>query len=464
MKSYTLTAMLAAAMMLGSCAKEPSASEETGKAQIRFTLAGSARNAVTRAEGDNDTTYPTTAQPEESKVNSLVVVLYDTNKQFVEVLDPTPGTAGANSYSLAPSKANIYNFYFIANASYELNTSIRGLQAGSTLSDLETLVADQAPDEDNKFLMTSAQLYTATVNPGMVTALGNIHMQRLSVRIDIVNTDPDIEITQITFNNRVKRSYLSVPNQMPAEDEWFESKTYRSLALKPTAEDPDAGKYEAEIYSYENYMGTDNEDKLPELVITYTVEGGAPKTHTIKFYDSKASTPEKPFETPLALKRNHLYKITLKGVVSPVFNLEVLDWDAETQFDIPNPPVEVPFTPTANEMFAFETYKKYTGDSRQTWDTVRGGNSQSGTGTDGSICPDGWRIPTLEEAILISVYKDALETLPNFKPLNAAIWCGNSKLSSGYAFNVSNGSMTSKTSTSTGGTLRCVREITTVNP
>lgn len=451
MKSYTLMAALAAAMLLGSCAKEPTTPEQTGKAQIRFTLDGSARNAVTRTEGTNDNPGKEAALDKEKKVESILVAFYNSGNALLDIQQPTD--SGTGTYTLNPPAAGTYNLLFVANADDNLKTAIQQL-AGQTPAtspdDLYKLIAEQEPGTADKFLMTSDKIYAATVSPGQATNI-KVTMKRLSVRVDIVNTNPDITVTKVVFKNRVIKANLKEQNTMPTDASWFEDKLYDQLSVKPTTDengDMQPGKYEAEIYSYENYTVKDLADgKFPELEITYTLDAdGQERTHTVKFHDSASKDEDNP--DPLALKRNHLYRLSLTGTIYPEFNLEVLDWEDATQFDIEDLPLYSPAASVAELMLGFDVYKTLSTTSSVAWANAAG------------KCPDGWRLPTLEEALLIYIYKDAIDATPDFVKSTNTIWAGKTTDSKGYTVNMSNGLTTSNVSSGSYH-VRCVRDITT---
>ena len=340
-----LTTILCAATLLTSCNKKdnlggPSA---TDGPSVRLTLGGSAAPGVqtaksaagpiTRSSGDDSTPGTTVAEEAEKSVSDLRAVLFSTKNGFYKTVEAKPDATNGG-YTFIVEQDDTYDVWLVANADETLRTALESIPAGTKPDDgtngLGAVIATQASDADNAFLMLSTEAERVTTQISQTKNIGEIHMRRLSVRIDIINAAEGITVNKVTFNNRAKQSYLQTPNVMPTEAEWFENKEY-TVSLTGSKDSPT--KYEHEIYTYENYTqkgGT----TIPTLTLEYT-EGGQSKTHTVEFTDANA-----PAGTPLALKRNYLYRITLNKVYQLGFQMEVIDWEAGETFDVPDLPLD----------------------------------------------------------------------------------------------------------------------------
>ncbi|MDE5750845.1 MAG: hypothetical protein K2H87_08790, partial [Duncaniella sp.] len=118
------------------------------------------------------------------------------------------------------------------------------------------------------------------------------------------------------------------------------------------------------IYTYENYSAKDAET-LPSLTIEYT-EDGKTKTHDVLLIDPDASDT-----TPLAIKRNHLYRINLSKAYKLEFNLEVIDWNEEEAFDVKDLPVdleEIDWQSLNEQLMVYKLFTPYNVKSLNTAD------------------------------------------------------------------------------------------------
>ncbi len=340
------TLALLGTLVLGSCSREtlptPNPSGEGNR--VVFTLAGitpETKDAVTRATGDNDQTTTTAATDAEKKVTSLLAVVYEKQASeemgLYKVFDVAV-TDGGCSFDIA--KDGSYDMYLVANADEDLTAAIEALGATTPVSQLEELIVSQAPDADNAFIMTTPEAVKVISYSGEEANCGEISLRRLSVRIDILNKAEGLTINKVIFKNRAVRSQLFVPNAMIGEAGTLETKEYADVNLVGNFTVP--AEYTSKIYSYEN-LSKKGEASVPTLDIEYTYEGET-YTHTIEFLD--ANEPEGL--TPLALKRNYLYRITVGRKVKPEFNLEVLDWTNEESFNVD----DVPFQAEMNAKLA----------------------------------------------------------------------------------------------------------------
>lgn len=344
------TLALLGTLVLGSCSREtlptPNPSGEGNR--VVFTLAGitpETKGAVTRATGDNDQTTTTAATDAEKKVTSLLAVVYEKQASeemgLYKVFDVAVTEDGC-SFDIA--KDGSYDMYLVANADEDLSAAIEALGATTPVSQLEELIVSQAPDADNAFIMTTPEAVKVISYSGEEANCGEISLRRLSVRIDILNKAEGLTINKVIFKNRAVKSQLFVPNAMIDEAGTLETKEYADVNLVGNFTVP--AEYTSKIYSYEN-LSKKGEASVPTLDIEYTYDGET-YTHTIEFLD--ANDPEGL--TPLALKRNYLYRITVGRKVKPEFNLEVLDWTNEESFNVD----DVPFQAEMNAKLAVNNF------------------------------------------------------------------------------------------------------------
>lgn len=315
--------------------------------RVEFTLAGITPAKGTRAVGDNDMAKPDAgaAIDTEKKVTSLIAVTYEKqpsgNMGFYNTFDVTVTDDGC-SFDIA--KDGRFDIYLVANADPALTEALKGLDAGSAVSDFEEQIVSQAPDAANAFLMTSPEAIKVISYSGEVADCGEVSLRRLSVRIDLINKADGLTINKVTFHNRVVKSQLMTPNAMISTPDLTEDKLYDNIDLVGSFDVPT--EYKSQIYSYEN-LSRAGEATVPTLDVEYTFDG-EPYTHTIEFID--ANDPDGI--APLALKRNHLYRISIGRKIEPEFTIEVLDWTNEDAFNID----EIPFQAQMNAKLAINNF------------------------------------------------------------------------------------------------------------
>lgn len=315
--------------------------------RVEFTLAGITPAKGTRAVGDNDTAKPDAgaAIDTEKKVTSLIAVTYEKQPSgdmgFYNTFDVTVTDDGC-SFDIA--KDGRFDIYLVANADPALTEALKGLDAGSAVSDFEEQIVSQAPDAANAFLMTSPEAIKVISYSGEIADCGEVSLRRLSVRIDLINKADGLTINKVTFHNRVVKSQLMTPNAMISTPDLTEDKLYDNIDLVGSFDVPT--EYKSQIYSYEN-LSRAGEATVPTLDVEYTFDG-EPYTHTIEFID--ANDPDGI--APLALKRNHLYRISIGRKIEPEFTIEVLDWTNEDAFNID----EIPFQAQMNAKLAINNF------------------------------------------------------------------------------------------------------------
>ena len=472
MKLNKLFTLILFSMLLAGCTidKVSELKVGIGESALRFELGGSASKELnTRAGGNNDQTSNKVAEDKEKVVTNVISLLFqeDDGKLFMKkdfILED--GNVG-EPFVINISTIGVYNLYLIANADYDLKNKIMSLDGNATLETVGELLAEQAPDVENGFLMTSKSLYRFEATPGNVVEAGDIPLRRLSVRIDLVNAMNEADITSITFKNQAVKSNLITGNAMP--ENVFNNKTYDFSASPVKGDVKQPQSLEATIYTYENYSEKDN---IPTLTITYTTKTGEdPKTHDIVFSDSKSDA-----NAPLALKRNYLYRITLINDMSVKYDLEVLDWDIAETFTAEHLETKLQaqtFTkdPTHAWFEVDPNNVKVDINGIQTetmnWYIATGNHDDTFNPTDLNACPDGWKLPSHLELMMMWVYNDS-KSLPHagkgiFMYVGERMWAKDSYSENARAWSTSgtdgHTGAYAKDATDSKFVVRCIKDI-----
>ena len=342
MKTSFITALLAAAALLAGCSKDaPDGGPQPSDGnRVVFTLGG-----ATRAAGDNDASAPLAATDEEKKIDGLLAVAFTDDGNYYKTFDAAYD-ADSQTASFDVEKNGTYDIWFVANADETLAAALlaltdRNSDSRVTEDDLATLlVTQQVGRKDGEeawhpFVMFSTEARRIVSKHGVVTNGGVVTMRRLAVRIDLVNAATGVTVNSVKFVNRTKQSRLGASNDMTfsTPQDLYEEKSYEGIDLagdftKPT-------EYKASIYSYENVDVTPDGEHLPALEVKYTMDG-LKFTHTVKFFDST----DPAGKTPLALKRNSLYRIVLTKQLDVSFDITVEDWNTAGAFQIEDIPFD----------------------------------------------------------------------------------------------------------------------------
>ena len=342
MKTSFITALLAAAALLAGCSKDaPDGGPQPSDGnRVVFTLGG-----ATRAAGDNDASAPLAATDEEKKIDGLLAVAFTDDGNYYKTFDAAYD-ADSQTASFDVEKNGTYDIWFVANADETLAAALMALtdrnsDSRVTEDDLATLlVTQQVGRKDGEeawhpFVMFSTEARRIVSKHGVVTNGGVVTMRRLAVRIDLVNAATGVTVNSVKFVNRTKQSRLGASNDMTfsTPQDLYEEKSYEGIDLagdftKPT-------EYKASIYSYENVDVTPDGEHLPALEVKYTMDG-LKFTHTVKFFDST----DPAGKTPLALKRNYLYRIVLTKQLDVSFDITVEDWNTAGAFQIEDIPFD----------------------------------------------------------------------------------------------------------------------------
>ena len=342
MKTSFITALLAAAALLAGCSKDaPDGGPQPSDGnRVVFTLGG-----ATRAAGDNDASAPLAATDEEKKIDGLLAVAFTDDGNYYKTFDAAYD-ADSQTASFDAEKNGTYDIWFVANADETLAAALlaltdRNSDSRVTEDDLAALlVTQQVGRKDGEeawhpFVMFSTEARRIISKHGVVTNGGVVTMRRLAVRIDLVNAATGVTVNSVKFVNRTKQSRLGASNDMTfsTPQDLYEEKSYEGIDLagdfaKPT-------EYKASIYSYENVDVTPDGEHLPALEVKYTMDG-LKFTHTVKFFDST----DPAGKTPLALKRNYLYRIVLTKQLDVSFDITVEDWNTAGAFQIEDIPFD----------------------------------------------------------------------------------------------------------------------------
>lgn len=323
-----ITALLLSVVMLGACTAEQDLTGglKEGRGNVRFKLGGAAtQTGLTRTAAENN----------EKAIDNVLVLLWDTDDASkYSVLEAKP-TGVPGEYDVNIERDARYCAIFVANADAKTRENLENLERlepgfheyTDYVNLIRKVVSEQAPDGEYFLMSTPVGKYvffTVSIAAGTID-VGTVNLERRSARFDIVNKADGITIDKVTYNNRTIHTALfpELNNAWSAEDSWYDNKTYEDLNLKGSSdEEATDNKLLHSIYSYRNYSTAEN-GKLPTLTIEYTEdETGVKRTHDVQFID-----PAAPANTPLMIKANNLYTITLTKAEKLEFNVSVSDWE-----------------------------------------------------------------------------------------------------------------------------------------
>ena len=331
------SALLGFSLMFSACNSEDvdyaAPSAKTPGVHLRLTGAATG-NTTSRATVE--------AEEGEKTVNSLVAVLFDTHEGFYKTVSATCINEATNEYTFIVEKDATYDIWLVANASDKLKGELENIPEGTKMEDenglnyLESITADQAPDEEGNFLMVSKYSEKVTTHITESQSIGEVHMIRLAARFDLLNKAEGVTVTNIEFANRTVKSAVLTPNTMNNASHWFEKKDY---SLNVTGDPENGTAWNGQIYTYENHSEAESE-QTPTLTITYYEGDDATetKTHEVKLIDPNSTTGK-----TMPIKRNNLYRIILTKATKLDFDLQVLDWDdEEAEIEHPEVPLILP--------------------------------------------------------------------------------------------------------------------------
>ncbi|MCD8181833.1 MAG: hypothetical protein LUE99_00680 [Bacteroides sp.] len=256
---------------------------------------------------------------------NLAMTIDDANKTYT--IDKMQET---NTYTGA------YVAYFIANP----DAKAKGLMKtylgteGDTRTTLaqfeEGMEVETVAKEDARgFVMVSEK---KDIEVGDSPKSYSIELIRLAARFDFINSAPaSATITSVTFKKSAETNSYIIPKAENTDNRWLTASTTKSW---PTA--PDETK-SSTIYTYENLNTEGNGNTnycYIEVAYTLASESGANKTLTIRLKEG---------DTPLAVMRNHLYRINL-NCLSDTYDLTVEQWKDGATVTIPNKELAITYT------------------------------------------------------------------------------------------------------------------------
>ena len=378
MKKYTSTYRLTTLLLLvmlalaWSChqhdevAESPNTGEPTGSTTVRFTVAtgstaSSSASSQRRATVNDDPSLPATiaAFERERQINSLYAVLFrpdDDNQlkpgKWLKTIQVTNVTAvsGTDSKeytcSFDAGALGVYFMYLVANPSTQLADKLMGtatvgaLNATSTLDNFYALQENTVPMDNSAddFLMTSSRVRLDIDGRTGGLDVGDIHLTRAAVRIDIDASDVTGLVIENVTVNRLTQSELA-HRESTAESDLggFVNTTYRRTLLTPVLIGTDPltsaplydvtdNHWQGVIYTYENPFNVETGKTAYEAV-----EAGATVVTVVARKGSEDLIAQVIFNA-IPLRRNTLYDIHLSYDDQTAFgrlryNIAIADWN-----------------------------------------------------------------------------------------------------------------------------------------
>lgn len=369
---YYITAVLLLLVATMACSEHQDLADNSGTSttpigKVNFTVSTSSQSAAAAARRASiDDTAPATkaAYEREFQVTDLYAVLFrpDQNNllkagEWVKTVSvtATPTSAGANTYdcSFDAGMIGVYFMYLVANPSTALADmitgvdAINGLKSGSTLDDFFGLQETVVPNDNtaDHFLMVSDRVrldIDGKNDPGPGLDVGDIHIQRAAVRIDIdASSVTGFVIDRVTIN-RIEQTELA--HRAVTDESGLGGridKTYTAPTTKNIIDNSDPSNpvydvtdqwWKGVIYAYENPFNVD-----PGSSDADAVEAGATVVTISGTKDGEVLVAQVVFNA-IPLKRNTLYDIVLNYSTAEYgklkYNILVKDWNEENlKFD-----------------------------------------------------------------------------------------------------------------------------------
>lgn len=346
--------------LLDSIVPGTTASEQAGSISFKLKSPGAqtrASQSATATENEVKTMYAAffikNEGEEESAYKLHRIYYYDTESSITNAWgEGTKMTytedGEAKSYTVTEDnmKANstytgTYVVYFIANPEAAIKAKLKGYQdtgaeARTKLGAFEKeLMAEEAAyDATTTATRGFTMVNKSTIEVGESPKKCEVMLTRLAARFDFINSSPaNATITSVKFNNLTKKSNL-MQSSVNTPDDYF----YASNATEVTKTWPKVDSSPAPsmtVYTYENLNAhTVGNTRYSSIDVTYTLGGGQAKTLRVDLKEK---------ETPLALMRNHLYKINL-NCISGTYNIAVTDWTGGETVTVPNDKLAIVYT------------------------------------------------------------------------------------------------------------------------
>lgn len=249
------------------------------------------------------------------------------------------GTGGnPDSYTIAkPGYVGSYITYFIANPDADMKTKLGEFQASAeqartTLGTFEgTLVTKKASVTTTDGLIMVSDKQSIEVNES--NPASEIILTRLAARFDLVNTQPTMaQIKTVKFINEPIQATV-VPQETLTATEYLQN--VAAVNWKATSENTMTS------YTYENLNTKGVNDKYTAIEITYVLDTNGTSSFTGQ--EKTLLIELKEQDVPLAVLRNHLYRIYL-NCVTGLYTLTVEDWIAGSTVTIPNSDLAITYT------------------------------------------------------------------------------------------------------------------------
>ncbi|WP_455665355.1 hypothetical protein [Phocaeicola sp.] len=330
------------------------------KTGFTFQLSGMGTNARATTEGATEAEkkietlyvaffYKDEADDAQSRLENIYV--YDSNVTDNDENFPKKRkiTQEGGSYKISePGTVGNYLAYFIANPDEGLKTELANYQAtvtGDTPTTLGTFESGLVTGSTSGSLTTTNGLIMVSSKESIEIKESNgaakeIKMTRLAARFDFINTQSTlVTITSVKFANEPVQSVL-IPQETATPDTYLSS----NESAKTWTETVE-GSNTMTVYTYENLnSNTGGNMNYTAIDIAYSIDldgadnGNAAVSKTLRI-DLKEQN------VPLAVLRNHLYRIYL-NCVTGIYAVSVEDWTSSTTVTIPNASLAITYTET----------------------------------------------------------------------------------------------------------------------
>lgn len=221
----------------------------------------------------------------ESKFANVAVAVFTKGGTFHSVF--APAREGDN-YAFDLEEGN-WKFWVLANALTPETLSELLTPGVSRESDLLELTVENSLAKDRRIPMVSASAIEFYRDPARRTSLGEIEMERLAARIDVVNAVDELTVTRVVMKSRTVAGTLGNGGIVEGTSH-IEDVAFNDLGLEGSSTEPTL--FTGNLYSY-HHPGDTN---APTVEVHYTYFG---------------EQYSKEFAFDGSLVRNHLYSIQL---------------------------------------------------------------------------------------------------------------------------------------------------------
>lgn len=326
------------------------------KTGFTFQLSGMGTNARATTEGATEAEkkietlyvaffYKDEADDAQSRLENIYV--YDSS--VTDLTDKRTITETNGSYTISqPGTVGNYLAYFIANPDEGLKTELATYQAtvtGDTPTTLGTFESELVTGSTSGNLSATNGLIMVSSKESIEIKESNgaakeIKMTRLAARFDFINTQPDfVTITNVKFVNEPVQSVL-IPQETETSDTYLSSNE-SAKNWTETVEESNT----MTVYTYENLNSNTGENmNYTAIDIAYSIDldGKGDQNEAV---NKTLRIDLKEQNVPLAVLRNHLYRIYL-NCVTGIYAVSVEDWTNSTTVTIPNASLAITYTET----------------------------------------------------------------------------------------------------------------------